>query len=122
MTQPKKPKGGADAPHPKGALVTISDIERARCRDRRVFLGLRQEDLATRVGVTTATISNFESGRSRQIRKTVYAKIKRTLRVSDDTSAPNDDEFARVVEDLIDLDARGMRAVVALIDSLKKPQ
>lgn len=115
-----KPKGDAETNHPKGSLVTVSDDERKKCRALREKRGWRQEDIAERIGVTPATISNFESGRSRQIRKAVYAKLKRALRVVEDSPAQLDEDFVQLVDDLVELDPNDQSVVAALIDSLKK--
>ena len=104
-------------------LITVGKAERQRFRERREELGLKQKDLGDRVGTTAATISNLETGRHPQIDKKLYARIKRALFRSTTSAAgaeETDDYWRTIVDGAMDLDAQAMKAVAALVQSLKK--
>lgn len=108
--------------HPKGGVITVGPDERLEFRVQREKLKLRQEDLALKVGVSPATISNLETGRHPQIKKDVYAKIRRVLHLAaaGRDGEDSDEAFRAIVAGVIDLDEGGQRVVAALIESLKK--
>lgn len=107
--------------HPTGAVATITNEQRQRIRARREELGWRQEDLAARVGVTPATISNLESGRTAQPKKSVYAKVLRALKLGEEPpDAGTEAAYMAIVEGAVELNPQEMQAVRALIESLKK--
>ena len=81
-------------PHPEGPLLTLTDTQRAAIRTARGKM--EQKELAEKVGVTPATISNIESGRYGQVRKAVYARILKTLKLS--AVAPPDETAAKLSE------------------------
>lgn len=120
MAKTKGPPTQVGAPR---ELISVGPEERARLKAQRIKLELRQEDLAMRVGVTPATISNLEGTRSKQIKKTVYAKIYRVLfgrRDANETIAVDKDAaFREIVEGALDLDETKQRAVAELIKNLK---
>lgn len=120
LVQMGAPKGQPQA-HPDGPLISVDSDERAGLKSLRVKRGMTQEALAEKVMCAPATISNLESGRSTQVRKKVYARIKRALR-SAASETQSDETFRKIVDGAIDLDERDQLAVAALIDSLKKPR
>jgi transcriptional regulator with XRE-family HTH domain len=118
-------KKGQSLLQPDGPLVSVSEEERKQLRARRLKLELRQEDVAERAGCSTGTISNLESGRSTQVRRKVYARIRRVLRGKAVTPVMDEaDEamFRELVDGMIDLEGRDLRTVAALVNSLKKPR
>lgn len=124
--QMPRTKGPAKQVHPTGELITVGPEERERLKKQRLKRDLLGRDLAARVGVTAATISNLETGRSKQVKKTVYAKIYRVLFGSPETAAAvaqdKDASYRKIVEGALELDEHQQKAVADLIDSLKKPR
>jgi transcriptional regulator with XRE-family HTH domain len=119
----KMTRGKGRQVHPQGGVVTITDDERARLKAKRLEIGWRQEDLSTRAGVSPATVSNLESGRSDQIKRVVYSKIIRALKLGDLPAPSTDESFKRIVEGAVDLDEQASRLVAEMIDTLsKKPR
>lgn len=59
---------------------------------------MTQSDLAKLADTTNATISNMESGRSRQVRKILYARIVRVLF----GTAPREDDLDAVHREIIE--------------------
>lgn len=121
----KKPKGGQEE-HPDGPLIDLSTEERKRLKGEREKLGLTQAQLGKKAGLTAGTISNVESGRSKQVRKVVYAKILRALKLKA-TNAPevevvSAEVFGSLVEDLAVLSPENTDVVVRLVASLRKSQ
>lgn len=124
---PSESMGAPKGPqvHPDGPLISVDQKEREALKARRIKLELRQEDLAERAGCSPATISNLESGRSSQVRKKVYARIRRSLRepkVAISATDESDATFRKIVDDALDLTEKDLRVVAALIDSLKNPR
>lgn len=107
--------------HPKGEKISVSAEVRERFRQRRIEKKLDQHELATRAGVTQGAISNFESGKSRQIYKSVYSRIYRALFGLDITGdGGSDDLWLAFVERSIGLDEQKLKAVLTVIDQLKR--
>lgn len=120
---PRKPSAKAGQVHPKGGMITIDEDERARIKAAREEAGLTQSEIAVKVGVTAATISNLETGRHPQVRKTVYAKILRVLKLAKaapDASPANDETYKALVDEVIDLDGGEQALVIAYVKHLKK--
>lgn len=92
-------------------------------KELREKKGLDQRELATRVGVTPATISNIETGRSKQVRKSVYAAVLRVLSRKDSAPAASgsDEVLKQLVEGMLELDDEKQRMVLGIVNSLKKP-
>jgi transcriptional regulator with XRE-family HTH domain len=106
--------------HPKGDLVAVTAEMRQQIRARREELEWRQEDLAKKAGTTAATISNIESGRTRQPKKVIFVRIMQALKLGND--ATSDDvavQLQRIAEDITTLDTVGIGAVRNLLDVLK---
>lgn len=121
---PKPTRRGA----PKGAqpnrvggdLIALDKDERGRIRDRRKELGLTQPQLATAIDVAPATISNLESGRSRQVRRSVYADVVRHLFGKQDPAAhASEDLYKQLVEGLAAMTDADRSIVAGLITSLQ---
>ena len=109
--------------HPEGKVVTITPERREAIKKRRLELGWTQGDLAKRAGVTPATISNIESGRTDQPRRVVYSAVMRALKLGDQTPQPATDEaYRRIVDGASDLDEGLLEAVADFIDKLRKPK
>lgn len=107
---------------PTGEKITVSPAERAAMKKRRLEIEWKQGDLADRLNVSQATISNLESGRHPQLYKSVYAEAKRVLKIGNAKDAPEDTErFNRVVDKFLQLSTQHQAAVEQLIDSLLKP-
>lgn len=114
----RKTTKGAQA-HPKGGLMTIDHAERDRLKLARETEGWDQKGLARRAGVTAATISNLEGGRSKQIRKTVYAKVLRALRSPDAAPSETHDRVVAIILDATAaLDLRDTEMVAELAQRL----
>lgn len=104
-------------------MVTVGPDERRQLKEIREKLGLRQQDLATKIGAAPATISNMETGRHPQMRKVVYARLRRALKLASEgivEVAGDDENYIAIVTGALDLDEQQQRAVRALIDSLRK--
>lgn len=73
--------------------------------------------------VTAATVSNIEGGRSRQVRRVVYAKWRRALRLGPATPevpVAVDEDFTAIVEGVLDLDEKSLNVVRTLVETLKR--
>lgn len=104
-------------------MISISPDERKRLRVAREELGLRQDVLAKRIGVSPATISNVESGRSRQVRRPVYAAIVRALKLESATEKDdkaNEAAFRNLVEVVSDLTSEEIDDLIPIITRLRR--
>ena len=121
---PKKPSGGSEQ-HPKGPMIDIGPAERSRLLKLRGERGLTQAQLAARAGVTNGTISNVESGKSKQVRKAVYAAIVRALKAKGGTTLDEDakqsETFQKFVAVAADLTAEQLEVLLPLVENLRKP-
>lgn len=107
--------------HPRGEKMSVSPEERERFKKRRLEKGWDQYDLADKSGLTQGAISGFESGRSKQVYKVVYARIYRALfGPSEEIVAAEPDTWLRIVEGSVDLDEDQRRAVLAMVEQLTK--
>lgn len=111
-------------PRPEGALITIDADERVRLRELRKKRGWQQGELAKRIGVTPSTISNIETGRYPQVRKSVYAALLRALRSTGapDTTAEELAVFRELVDNLVDLGVDQQRQIIAIVQMARKPR
>lgn len=107
--------------HPTGGVVTIDGTERSRLKAGREAKELTQGQLAKRIGVTPATISNIETGRHPQVKKTVYAKLVRALFGKDDRQATETSDlvFTDLVASTMDLSVDQQLALLAIARTLK---
>ena len=122
---PRDPSSKGAQDHPKGPLIDVDPEERKELTALRKKKGWTQQQLATKAGLTNGTISNFESGKSKQLRKSVYAAIRRALRaaaLSDDPAvdAAEAKAFRDFVENLVDLTPDQWRSLGPVIESLRK--
>jgi transcriptional regulator with XRE-family HTH domain len=102
-----------------GPVVDLTPEDRAEVRRLRKAMGLTQEQLGAKFGVSGGTISNMETGRSEQPRRETYLEVIAYLRGA--KGKPPDDaspkRFKRVMGKFLELDLRGQESVEALIDS-----
>jgi transcriptional regulator with XRE-family HTH domain len=103
----------------QGPKITVGPEERAQIKALREAKGWIQKDLATRVGVTPATISNLETGRHPQVYLAVYQKIIAALR-GDGAAQKAMDAYHRIVEGSAELTESEQLTVAAWIDTLRK--
>lgn len=120
----KKPKGGSEE-HPEGPKMDVSTVERHHLRDLRKKRGWTQHQLALRIGLTNGTISNFESGTSKQVFRSVYAKIVRALTpkqaaLSAAEAKSQAEAFGAFVSNVADLTPEQLASLVPVIETLKK--
>ena len=125
MSRPRKAgQAKAGQVHPDGPLTSIADEDRKRIRAERERRGWTQKELATKVGVTSGTISNLETGeRHPQVRAKVLARIQRVLFHEDAANGSGEgtsEAFDAIVQGAIDLQAREQAAVLEFIATLKK--
>lgn len=106
--------------HPRGGKISVAPDERKRLKDAREAKGWNQRDLADRIGVAPATISNLETGRHPQVNITVYADLHRALFGSAPAEARLDDVIKRIVDGATKLSAAEAKAVAELIETLAK--
>lgn len=126
MSKAKKPKGGSEE-HPEGAKMDVSQNERDRLKGLREGRGWTQQQFARRIGLTNGTISNFESGKSKQVFRTVYAKIVRALdpkhaTMSESEARAHSAAFSSFVVDIADLTLEQLEALRPVVQTLKKPR
>lgn len=119
----KRPRAPEKNPRPTGGLISISDEERARLRERREQLELDQEYVGNRIGVSAATIGNIETGRTKQPRRSIYFAYRtylfRAERGQGETDLDaNVKDLAAAIEQL---DANGIDTVRLLAERLVKP-
>lgn len=107
--------------HPRGEKMSVSPEERERCKKRRLEKGWDQYDLADKSGLTQGAISGFESGRSKQVYKIVYARIYRALfGPGEDVVTAEPDTWLKIVEGSVDLDEDQRRAVLTMVEQLAR--
>lgn len=125
--QAKKPRRPAndDAErqiHPIGTLITVDDDWRSNLEEALERKEMSQRELARRVGVTPATISNLVTGRHAQARKSLVGAIHAALGWGPPIdNAVVDDAYQRIVEGAREISASDRETVARLIASLKKP-
>lgn len=103
-------------------MVTLAPEERAAIKKARLGRDWEQKDLARRVGVSPATISNLEGTRSKQVRLVLLVKIRRVLSLDAEAAAIADDKGdlarARIYEAALGLDARQLDLAAQMIEEL----
>jgi transcriptional regulator with XRE-family HTH domain len=103
---------------PGGPVMDVTPEERARFKDLRKSKGMTQPQLAARIGVSDATISNIETGRSRQVNRTAYLAAMMVLQSDGLTPhAMRDERIKRILDKLMKIDERGLTTVEATIDA-----
>lgn len=102
---------------PTGSRGDVTDDERAEVRRLRTAAKLRQGDLAAKIGVSAATISNLETGRSKQPLRETYQAAMRALKGRDAEIPDTNERIKRINANLLKLDARGLASVEAVIDA-----
>src|SRR3990167_10473230 len=123
MARKRDPEEDEAEETPTEEVVSLTPAERQRLRARRQDKKLKQSDLATKIGVTPATISNIETGRHQQVKKSIYAKLVQALfgKAADASSVErNAEAFKTIVDGAVQLDEAGLRAVSALVASLAR--
>jgi transcriptional regulator with XRE-family HTH domain len=111
----------ADKKHPDGPLISLTAKERADLKAKREAKGFTTRELAARAGTTQGTISNVETGRHPQVRRGVYARIRRALRDQSPAAADADHVFKEIVEDAVDLTPEQLVLVRGLVKTVKAP-
>lgn len=113
-----KPRGRQA--HPGGALQGVTPDERAAIKARRLELGWHQKDVARKAGTSTATISNLESGRSGQTRRSVYLKARLVLFGPEGSNVDaHSDTYKKILDGAMELDETKRQAVLALVEALR---
>lgn len=92
----------------------------AAWRARRDELGISQRELARRVGVSSGTVSNVETGKQHTLERPVYAKWRRVL--FKDGAAIPEELWNRLVDVLSDVDEDEAQKMIALAQMIKKPR
>jgi transcriptional regulator with XRE-family HTH domain len=100
-----------------GPVTDVTPDERAEFKRLRKSKKLRQDQLAAKIHVSPATISNIETGRSGQVRREPYLEALRYLRGSESEPASGE-RFKRVMEKFLKLDDANQIAVEAMINAL----
>ncbi|MBX3159095.1 MAG: helix-turn-helix transcriptional regulator [Deltaproteobacteria bacterium] len=108
--------------HPKGPLISIDGVERKRIKERRLELKMQQDELARLANTTAGTISNLESGRSKQVKRIVYFKVLKVLKLEELKQPTNEagDLVEQIVEGAAHLTADELRPIAELVKSLAK--
>jgi transcriptional regulator with XRE-family HTH domain len=108
FAMPSRSRSSGRQVHPKGELRTIDDVLRKRVRDALEQMDLDQKDLATKVGVSAASITNLlKPGPPSQIK--YLPKLLRVLGIEDDLET--------VVRGWPDLPEAERAAIAALVKS-----
>ncbi len=99
--------------HPKGPLRTVDNTVRERVREALRAKGWEQKDLADKLDVVPATITNLlKPGPNRQIK--YLPKLLRVLGLKDDLD--------EVTESWADLSGEDRAVIVALVRARKRAQ
>jgi hypothetical protein len=81
---------------------------------------IQRRDSINRHG-TPGTISNIETGRHQQVKRSVYARLRRALRINGEGAAEQSEEtYREIVEGVFYLDEAAGQAVAQLINNLKR--
>ena len=107
--------------HPSGEKISVSPEERERCRNQRIAKGWDQYDLAAKTGLTQGAISGFESGRTKQPYKVVYARIYRALfGPAGEIAEAEPDTWLEIVKGSVDLDEPAKQAILSMVEQLRR--
>ena len=87
---------------------------------KRKELGLSQRALARRVGVSSGTVSNIETGKQHTLDRSVYAKWRRLL--FRDGAAIPDELWDELVNVFSDVDEEEAKKLIAIDPMLKQPR
>lgn len=108
-------------------MISVLPKQREEIRRRREDLGWDQKTLAAKALCSAGTISNLEtgatSGRSKQVKRVVYARVIRALKIGEGSAVSDegsDERFMRIVTGASELDADGAEAVEKMIEALRK--
>jgi transcriptional regulator with XRE-family HTH domain len=104
-------------PQPKGGKITVGPEERVRLKDLRETKGLKQGELAAKIGVTQGTISNLESGRHPQMARDKYAALIRVLG-ADSESMSNEEAYRRLMNAGSVLSGDQLATAVTIVEAL----
>lgn len=108
VSMPSRSRSNGRQVHPKGPLQTVDDTVRQRVRDKLEARGWDQKDLAAKLGVVPATITNLlKPGAPRQIK--YLAELYKALDIEDD--------LATVQNNWPDLPPEVRAVIVALVEA-----
>lgn len=106
--------------------MTLDKTERARLRKLREDRDLGQKEVADKIGVTQATISNIENGKhTGQVKKSVYAKLIRYYKTKPGMSEPTAEQeaaFKALIEEVGDLTPDQYVAIRAVVKTITKTE
>lgn len=130
MAKPKQPPKPRQPPpdsapqrHPDGPMMTLSQEQRARLLAARKAKKWRQQDVAKRVNVSHATISNIEKGRHPQVRQKVYAELVRLFsgnEPDEHVAAQSDALIGAIIDEAAPLNQEDQQLVLNMIQGLKR--
>jgi DNA-binding XRE family transcriptional regulator len=108
--------------HPKGGVVDLTHEERERFKSRRIELGYTHRTLGDRIGCSSGTISNIETGRSGQPTREVYGAAYAVLFGPKAPEGVDVDTWKKMMSGLAEA-PEIWEGILALVDKVKnKPQ
>ena len=113
MAKDAKPKDSASGP-----AVDLRDGTGEEWRKKREEREYSQRELARRIGTTSGTISNVETGKQRSLERGLYLRWRRAL-YKEMPSVP-EDLFEKVVDVLADMDNGEAAEIIQLAQIIKK--
>lgn len=104
---------------PTGEKISVGPEERALFKRWREENGLNQKAFSKKVGASQGTISNLESGKHTQIKKSTYAKLILLCRRPD--ASPNTERMVQeIIGELVGVPESSLGVVRDLVRALKK--
>lgn len=109
----KRARESGRQPHPEGELKTVDDVVRERVREALRAKGWQQKDLALKIPVVPASITNLlKPGPPRQIR--YLDRLYEVLGI--------EDQLQEVMDGWIELPPEVRSAIAAIVASHRKQQ
>lgn len=105
--------------HPEGGVIDLTPEERARFKKRREDLKLTHRSLAKKIGASSGTISNIETGRYGQTSRVHYAAAYVVLFGGDVRANVEGDVWKRLIGALV-LNPEMWPGVTAMVEEMTK--
>ncbi len=120
MSEMAKPPKSKDEGSDQERSVWLADGVGEKWKEMRQRRELNQRELARRIGVSSGTISNVETGRQRTLERGVYARWLRAI--SQEQPSIPDDMWDQLVKVFLDTDAEEAKKLIAIAPIIKTPR
>lgn len=117
MSEMAKPPKAKDDGSDQERSVWLADGVGEKWKEMRESRELNQRQLARRIGVSSGTISNVETGKQRTLERSVYARWLRAI--SQDQPSIPDDVWEQLVNVFLDTDAEDAKKLIQIAPIIK---